>query len=463
MNIIEFIEDERFINDQSLSLPQKVTLKALYALPLDREEKRVYSKLTALEKYHPREYRESVIICGRRSGKSDKLSSNIAIFEAVMRDHSKHLSTGERGFVLVIASSMRQARTLFGYIEGKLKNSKILSRMIANETKEEIALNNRVTIGIYPCNQRHRGLSIICAVLDEASFFRHEGIMVDKEIVDSIKPSLITFPHSKLLLVSSPYGKKGIVYESFKDHYGNDTETLIVQASSDYMNPRISSSFVQKELEKNPSFAKAEYLGLFRDDLQDFLTPEIIDAVILEGVYEIPYNSNFRFHAFADMSGGRVDDSALSISAKDDKGHITQCCLRVKKSPHNPLQAVKEFAEVLKSYELYEVTGDRYASDFNREAWKNEGIRWINSEKDKSSLYTEFLPIINTQGCSLLDNRELVIQLRNLERRTGGLRDKIDHPRGLKDDISNSSCGSVVMANEADRDFLLIPSFGISD
>jgi len=445
MNIIEFIEDERFINDQSLSLPQKVTLKALYALPLNRKEKRVYSKLTALEKYHSREYRESVIICGRRSGKSDKLSSNVAIFEAVMRDHSQQLSVGERAFVLVIASSLRQARTLFSYIQGKLHNSKILSNMIESETQLEIILNNRVTIGIYPCNQRSRGLSVVCAVLDECAFFRHEGILVDKEIVNSIKPALVTFPNSKLVMVSSPAGKKGVVYEMHRDHYAKETETLIVQGSSDYFNPKISRKFIEGELRKDRSFAMSEYEGNFSDSLQDYIDPEALDACINHGLYEVGYRSNRIYHAFADMSGGRRDDSCLSISTKEGN-YVQQVCLRVKKSPHNPLEAVKEFAQTLKSYGLSEVVGDRYGSDFNREAWRDQGINYIDSELDKSSIYLELLPIINTGGVSLLDHKDMIVQFRNLERRSGRLKDIVDHSRNLKDDISNATAGSVVLS-----------------
>ena len=448
MNIIEFIEDRRFLNDQSLSLPQKTVLKVMYGLDLNREEKAVYSKLTGLDRYRKREYNFAVGVAGRRSGKTDKWSSTIGIFEGVMRDHSQYLSVGERAYVLVIASSLRQARVLFSYISGKLKNSEILSNMIVNETQFEISLSNKVTIGIFPPNQKYRGLSVVCAVLDECAYFRDQGVLVDTEIVNGIKPALITFPHSKLFLVSSPSGKRGIIWESYRDHYGKDTDTLVMQGSSDYFNPKIKRSFIKQELEKDRTFASQEYEAVFVDNLTDFISPETLELCINRGVYEIAFRENMNPKAFVDMSGGSHDDSVLCASSLLENGTIEQLFLRAIKSPHSPLKAIEEFSKVLKSYNLFEVTGDSYASGFNRETWQQNGVNYIDSERSKSEIYLEMLPLINTQTVSLLDDPETMAQFRSLERRRGRVKDVVDHPRGQKDDRCNAVSGSTILCKQ---------------
>ena len=42
MNIIQFIEDPNLINDQSLSPAQKMSLKAVYGLPLNNAERKLF-------------------------------------------------------------------------------------------------------------------------------------------------------------------------------------------------------------------------------------------------------------------------------------------------------------------------------------------------------------------------------------------------------------------------------------
>jgi hypothetical protein len=46
----------------------------------------------------------------------------------------------------------------------------------------------------------------------------------------------------------------------------------------------------------------------------------------------------------------------------------------------------------------------------------------------------------------LLDNKQLLAQLQNLERRTGRGKDVIDHPANSHDDIANSCAGAIVLA-----------------
>ena len=122
MNIIEFIEDPALINDQTLSPAQKMALKAVYGLELTDEELELFSLTTGLTEYRPEEREEVTFLLGRRSGKSDKLASNIAIFEATIREHK--LTPGQIGVVMCVAQEKRrQAKIVHRYIEAKLKRS----------------------------------------------------------------------------------------------------------------------------------------------------------------------------------------------------------------------------------------------------------------------------------------------------------------------------------------------------
>ena len=63
---------------------------------------------------------------------------------------------------------------------------------------------------------------------------------------------------------------------------------------------------------------------------------------------------------------------------------------------------MNDFAQVLASYGLREVVSDRWASGFVAEAWGRCGIGHTVSEKTKTEIYREFLPLINS-GVQLLD------------------------------------------------------------
>jgi hypothetical protein len=102
---------------------------------------------------------------------------------------------------------------------------------------------------------------------------------------------------------------------------------------------------------------------------------------------------------------------------------------------------------LLASYRVTAITGDRWGGEFVREQFKNKAIRYDISERVKSDIYKELLPLMNSGRVELLDNQRLTTQLCNLERRTArGGRDSIDHPPGAHDDACNAVAGAIVLA-----------------
>jgi len=118
---------------------------------------------------------------------------------------------------------------------------------------------------------------------------------------------------------------------------------------------------------------------------------------------------------------------------------------------------VEEFAAVFKSYGIRRIVGDRYGGEFCREPFRAQGIDYQVSEKPKSDIYRDVLPVLNSKRCELLDLPRLTAQLCGLERRTSrGGRDSIDHPPGGRDDVANAACGALLLASGG-RGPLVIP------
>jgi hypothetical protein len=110
--------------------------------------------------------------------------------------------------------------------------------------------------------------------------------------------------------------------------------------------------------------------------------------------------------------------------------------------PFSPEAVVAEISQLLKSYNISRVAGDRYGGEWPRESFSRYGVMYELSAMAKSQLYGALLPLLNSSRIDLLDNGRLVSQLANLERKTArGGRDSIDHPQGKLDDSANVCAG----------------------
>jgi hypothetical protein len=116
--------------------------------------------------------------------------------------------------------------------------------------------------------------------------------------------------------------------------------------------------------------------------------------------------------------------------------------------PFSPSSAVASICDVLSHYRITEVTGDRWAAGFVKEAFEHCGLRYEYTEKVKSDLYREFTPYLTSRRVELLDHPRMAAQFIALERRVGRSsgKDAIDHPPNGHDDLSNAVAGAMVLA-----------------
>lgn len=430
MNITQFIADPNLINDQSLSPAQKMSLKAVYGLQLNEEEIKLFKKTTGLTQYVPREWDEASFILGRRSGKSDKLASNIALYEACSREHK--LSRGEIGVVMLVSSELRrQSRILYSYILHKLQESPILSKLIKNVTSEEIALTNGVIIQVYPCNvARIRGASLIAFIGDEVAFWKNEGRDIDTDVLDAARPGL-SFHYSKMIKISSPYMMRGEIYYDFKNYYGKPNEDVLVfQGGTELFYPGYSKDKLKKMKTKNPISYQTEYMANFRADMSSMYDPTAIDkAVNYDRPMELPPRSEYQYAAFVDVAGGGGRDSfAMAIGHLEGEKVVIDV-VRSRQPKFNPDEVTAQCCELLEQYSVYSVIGDKFSGDYASNSFASRGVNYEKCEKSKSELYLEVESTFNTERIEIPDRELLITQLKNLVRkaRSGG-KDSVDSP-----------------------------------
>ena len=64
-----------------------------------------------------------------------------------------------------------------------------------------------------------RGYTVVAAILDEIAFWRSEdSANPDREIVNALRPAMATVPGALLLAMSSPYARRGVVWDAYQRH-----------------------------------------------------------------------------------------------------------------------------------------------------------------------------------------------------------------------------------------------------
>jgi hypothetical protein len=454
MNIIEAIDDRNLlgasIRDAESWKPWRALLAAPFGLPPSLDELELYRACTA-RRVPPGEPAAYLWLCiGRRGGKSFAMAL-IAVYLAAFRDWRRYLSPGERAIVLLVAADREQAKILHRYCQGIL-DAPILQSLVLNVTASEIELKGGVTVEVVTRSYRTvRGRSVCVAVLDELAFWRDDdSANPDSEVLNAVRPSMATFGSDAMVIAgSSPYARRGVLWDAYRKYFGKDDErNLVWRASTRVMNPTVPQSFIDAEFERDPASANAEYFAEFRSDIAAFVDLAVLEACTADGVFEIAPLSDIHYVAFVDPSGGSSDSFTLAIAHREPDGILVLDCLRETRAPFQPECVVAEFCQTLMSYRVGRVVGDRYAGEWPREQFSKRNIEYIPSERVKSDIYRDVLPLLNSRKVQLLDDRRLLSQLHGLERRTArGDKDSIDHGPGAHDDVANACAGAIVLAS----------------
>ena len=461
LDIISFVKDPQLLNLR-ISPAQETLLRSIYGLPLTAEQLDIFKLCTGRTTYPAHPFAEVTVIAGARSGKDSRIAAPIVCFEAIFGGHDKRLAKGEQGVIPLVAQDREATRVAFSYVKNYLTNSVHLATMIDGDIlTTELNLTNGIRIACFPSSQRSlRSWSIPVAVLDELAFFRSEGgANSDAEIQSSIRRGMINFGSgTRIVKISTPFLKDGILYDDFERAFGKDDLDLLVwKATTELMNPSIKKDRLDRERRLDPSRYAREYLAEFADDSQAFLPLEWISAATVPGRFELPPVPGRVYAAGCDPSGGGGDAFTFSISHPEtvpETGSllIVQDLLRgqarTKSQTVDLEQVVKGYADLCHAYGIPEIVGDRYSAGWVKQAFERYGIKFIDAP-DKGILYTAVEPLFAQGAIQILDHPVQARELQILERRArAGGKALIDHPRGSHDDYANALAISVCAAHD---------------
>jgi hypothetical protein len=464
-SIIEAIDDPDLFGgmfDAPSWDPWLAFLEALQALPMSDEHLALYRRHTGRSEAPTKPARYAELVVGRRGGKS-RILALIATYLACVLDHRDHIVPGETPVVAIIAKDRQQAKVILNYIAGFIRSIPLFAELLEEELAETLRLSNGVVVEVHTASiGAPRGRTFLAVLCDELAFWvTGEGANPDVEVLNAVRPGLSTIPYSLLLIASSPYAKRGVLYQNYAKYFGKDDAPVLVwQGTTEEMNSSLVDDPLIAEIYlEDPERAAAEFGAQFRSDIVQFITREAVEACTAHGIIELPASAGIQYAAFVDPSGGSADSFTLAVGHCEASGLAVLDAIREVKPPFSPDAVVKELADLLKGYGLSRVMGDNYAGSWPKERFAVHGIQYDPSPKNKSTIYQEFLPALNGQRVRLLDSARLTGQLCGLERRTArGGRDSIDHGPGAHDDVANSVAGVLTHILADRRPALVRPS-----
>jgi hypothetical protein len=438
-------------------------LKAAYCLPMSPDEVSFFRSVAGGRDVPKQRLKEVWVAAGRRGGKS-AVASLIIAHSAALFDPQYRLRPGEKACCLCLGVDRAQAQVILQYVKSYFQNIPPFAELVVNERLDGLELSNGCDIVIQTSNYKSlRGRTVLVACLDELAFHHQEETSrPDVETYAAITPAMATLPNSMLVAISTPYARKGLLYQKWKSLYGKDDPPAVcIQASTAQLNSTIDPAIVAAALEDDPASASAEWLGQFRTDISGFIIMEMLDAVTDKGVIVRSPQPGVRYVGFVDSSSGSGKDSFACCIAHGEKDRPILDLAHETRPPFSPTQAIEHISILLKSYRVHTVVGDKYAPGFVVEGFARCGIKYLFSEFDRSEIYLECLPLLTSGRAKLLDIKRLLAQFASLERRTLSTgKDRVDHPAGDRhDDLSNSCAGVLRLVGSGPKTCRVSPEF----
>src|SRR5262249_54152828 len=146
--ILEALTDPRVFGPHfrgSTWKPGFTLLASLFGLPLHEEALAIYRHHSGRSMPPTKRVREAWIIAGREPGKRRRGGARAA-YLAGFCDWRKHLASGERAIVTILAVDRDQANVVFNYIAGLVDETPMIAAKVESRSAEAIHFTGRVSI-----------------------------------------------------------------------------------------------------------------------------------------------------------------------------------------------------------------------------------------------------------------------------------------------------------------------------
>ena len=252
---------------------------------------------------------------------------------------------------------------------------------------------------------------------------------------------MATFPTAKLIKISTPYRKEGILWREFQQRA--ELDHLVWQLPSPEMNPTLQPSVLERERKHNEERFRREYLAEFTDQINAWVVPEVLEPCIVRFRTELPRIENAAYIIAVDPAFVR-NDFALAVLHKAAGGLVVVDRVArwagTKKAPLGYERVCEMIAGFANEYGIREVWGDQYCAPVINQCLGKLGIRYRDytfGARTRADLFGNLKHLLVQNKIELLDEPTLLQQLRALEERSAPNGNIDIRPRyGQKDDVA---------------------------
>lgn len=400
------------------------------------------------------------------TGRAKKNAKTLCLVLASLYKLNVWKPAGNKGNqIYFVASDLGQANDDLSLCKKLIKVNPILEKEVRLKANHIERRDGGGQIEILPAGDAAglHGKSYVMLALDELHTQRTYAVLEGLEM-DRTRPDVQQWFAS----YASPYRHAGVPLNDMlkQDEAGTDPRLYVswYAGSIEEANPSLGQPLgptMESILDAQrglPSWIfRRLYLNLPGAPDGAAFDPDSIEQCIKVGRKTLSPNPEIAYQAFVDMSGGGSDDSTLCIGHTSlDDTIIVDVLMnqgsRTKGKTFDPQRTVEKFADLLKQYRCHEVRGDRYAGQWPRQAFEKCDIQYRVAELNRTQLYSQLEPVLNSGRVELPDHPTLIGQLIGLLRRG----EKIDHPSNEHDDFSNAVAGLVSLLAKPAYDFRLL-------
>ena len=269
------------------------------------QEKRINMSLEAWES-NKGQCNEILLICGRRASKN-VLTSIITVHQLYLllsiQDPHRYFNVmpSDAIGVILVSNSEDGANRIYNSISNMLQNSKFFRPYIASASlaggmwlmsdsfKDEVeqgvthATNGNIWVQASAATGKVRGGSNIIVVMDEIAHFydsdsQSKNLHADEDIYRALTPSIWGFvsPETgrgagKSFVLSSPNGKRGLLYDFYKKSFGQNNR-LMINTPSNWINPQLAPDTIKDSFNQSELGYRQEFLAEFIDITGNWIT-----------------------------------------------------------------------------------------------------------------------------------------------------------------------------------------------
>ena len=487
---------------EGLGLNQRVILKAFYGLQPDTKTTdkygwteadylaadlgyAEYDELGFIRRILPHKlpplenFRECWIIAGRRSGKTSAVAACIVAYEAALGGHESYRPRGRPALCYLVSQDTRMAKSSLRAINKVLESMDFIFRgggtknRIIQVVADRIDLWNEITIASMPPTVKSvRGYDNPVSVFDEVGVWYQDSDSAnpDFEIYRAISPGQAQFPEAKIVGISSPWNRAGLLYKFYEagtngirlmcgqcrvDGYDlgclqcakirspHQRRLVLHTTTAASTNPYITKQWLQEELNKDPRAFERECLAKFQDSMSGFLSSALIEKARDIGITVRPPKKGPFYIGAIDPAFRRDAFGFTIVHADPQLGIVQDYVMRWHDpfgTPLDPGVVVPAIAAKLQEYGMRSVFSDQYTIEtLNYIALQHgfsiEEVTFTSSSK--AEIYANLQQLLNQERLRLLDDQETINELKSIEKKnTQGGQVRISAPEGMYDDMA---------------------------